>query len=211
MLAGRRAAAGTAAGTSSAAAGTSAVSGAPRSGAGAALADDTGEGSDVVVGTDSVAVGSDCQDTVAGSPLGQTVSPPVFVITTVRCSGVGCGAGCGAASGSALGGTESDGGGESVSVGGASSTTGGGGGDGGGVVTTGGGDVGAGAAGSATSCCCCPPLLTIVVVLSPVVGGGCCSVEEGCSFAQASLELRTKAKRHKTSATTRARGLRSCR
>jgi hypothetical protein len=141
MLAGR--AAGTAAGISSAAAGTSAVSGEPRSGAEAALADDTGAGSDsiVVVGTDSVAVGSDCQDTVAGSP-------PVFVITTVRCSGVGCGVGCGAASGSALGGTESDGGGGgSVSVGGASSTTGGG-----GVVTTGGGDVGAGA-GSATSCC----------------------------------------------------------
>ena len=214
MLAGR-AAAGTAAGTLSAAAGTSAVSEEPRSGAGAALADDTGADSDGVVvgtdsvGTDSVAVGSDCQDTVAGSPLGQTVSPPVFVITTVRCSGVGCGAGCGAASGSALGGTESvGGGGGSVSVGGASSTTGGG----DGVVTTGGGDVGAGAAGSATSCCCCPPLLTIVVVLSPVVGGGCCSVEEGCSFAQASVELRTtKAKRHKTRATTRARGLRSCR
>ena len=179
MLAGR-AAAGTAAGTPSAAAGTSAVSGEPRS--------------------DSVAVGSDCQDTVSGSP-------PVFVITTVCCSGVGCGVGWGAASGSALGGTESvGGGGGSVSVGGASSTTGGG------VVTTGGGDVGAGAAGSATSCCCCPPLLTIVVVLSPVVGGGCCSVEEGCSFAQASVELRTtKAKRHKTRATTRARGLRSCR
>jgi hypothetical protein len=211
MLAGR-AAAGTAAGTLSAAAGSSAVSGEPRSGAGAALADDTGAGSDgvadgvVVVGTDSVAVGSDCQDTVAGSPLGQTVSPPVFVfvVTTVRCSGVGCGIACGAASGSALGGAESDGGGGgSVSVGGASSTTGGG-----GVVTTAGGGVGAGA-GSATSCCCCPPLT--IVVLSPVVGGGCCSVEEGCSFAQASLELRTKAKRHKTSATTRARGLRSCR
>src|SRR5215210_8123411 len=132
MLAGR-AAAGTAAGISSAVAGTSSVSGEPRSGAGAALADDTGAGSDgvvVVVGadsvrTDSVAVGSDCQDTIAGSP-------PVFVITTVRCSG--CGVGCGAASGSALGGTESDGGGGSVSVGGASTTT-----NGGGVVTTGGG------------------------------------------------------------------------
>ena len=204
MLAGR-AAAGTAAGISSAVAGTSSVSGEPRSGAGAALADDTGAGSDgvvVVVGadsvrTDSVAVGSDCQDTIAGSP-------PVFVITTVRCSG--CGVGCGAASGSALGGTESDGGGGgSVSVGGASTTTTGG----GGVVTTGGGGaVGAVGAGSAT---CCPPL-TIVVVLSPlVVGGGCCSVEEGCSFAHAALELSTKATRHKTRATTRARGLRSCR
>src|SRR5829696_3296494 len=204
MLAGR-AAAGAAAGTPSAAAGSSAVSGEPRSGAGAALADDTGEGSGVVVGTDSVAVGSDCQDIVAGSPLGQTVSPPVFVITTVCCTGVGCGigVGCGAASGSALGGTESDGGGGRVSsVGGGSTTTGGG------VVTTGGGDVGAGVgAGSAT---CFPPV-TIVWLSPTVVGGGCCSVEEGCSFAQASLELRTKANRHKTSAPTRARGLRSCR
>ena len=204
MLAGR-AAAGTAAEISSAAAGASAVSGEPRSGAGAALADERGAGSDgvvVVVGTDSVEVGSVCQDTVAGSPLGQTVSPPVFVITTVCCSRVGCGVGWGAASGSALGGTESVGGGGSVSVGGGSTTTGGG------VASTGGGDVGAGA-GSATSCCC-PPLT--IVVLCPVVGGGCCSVEEGCSFAQASLELRTtKAKRHKTRATTRARGLRSCR
>jgi hypothetical protein len=203
MLAGR--AAGTGAGTSSAAAaapGISSLSGEPRSGVGAALADETGAGSDgvvvVVVGTDSVGVGSDCQDTVAGSALGQTVSPPVAVITTVRCSGVGCGVGCGAASGSALGGTESDGaGGGSVSVGGGSTTTGGG------VVTTG-GDVGAGA-GSAI---CCP---FTIVVLSPVVGGGCCSVEEGCSAAQASLELRTKAKRHKTSATTRARSLQPCR
>ena len=143
MLAGRAAA-----GTPSAAAGTSAVSGEPRSGAGAALADDTGAGSDgavVVEGADSVGVGSDCQDIVADSPLGQTVSPPVFVITTVRCSGVGCGVGWG----SALGSTESiGGGGGSVSVGGASSTTGGG-----GVVTTGGGAVGAVGAGSATSCC----------------------------------------------------------
>src|SRR5215207_5039943 len=147
MLAGR-AAAGTAAEISSAAAGASAVSGEPRSGAGAALADERGAGSDgvvVVVGTDSVEVGSVCQDTVAGSPLGQTVSPPEvvvvpeFVITTVCCTGVGCGVGCGAASGSALGGTESDGGGGRVSsVGGGSTTTGGG------VVTTGGGDVGAG-------------------------------------------------------------------
>jgi hypothetical protein len=198
---------GRAAGISSAAAGTSAVSGEPRSDAGAALADEMGAGSDgvvvVVAGTDSsVAVGSDCQYTVSGWALGQTVSPPVFVTTTVRCSGVGCGVGCGAASGSVLGGTESVGGGGSVSVGGGSTTTGGG-----GVVTTGGGDVGAGA-GSATSCS--PPLT--IVVLSPVVGSGCCSAEEGCSFAQASLELRTtKAKRHKTSATTRARGLRSCR
>jgi hypothetical protein len=215
MLAGR------AAGTPCAAAGASAVSGEPRSGAGAALADETGAGSDgvvvvdgVVVGTDSVGVGSDCLDTVAGvgtdsvgvgsdcpdtvagaplgSPLGKTVSPPVVGITTVRCSGVGCGAG----SGSALGGTESDGGGGgSVSVGGGSTATGGG------VVTTGGGDVGAGA-GSAT---CIPPLT--IGVLSPLAGGCCCSVEEGCSFAQASAELRTKAKRHKTSPTTRARGL----
>jgi hypothetical protein len=184
MLAGR------AAGISSAAAGTSAVSGEPRSDAGAALADEMGAGSDgvvvvvVVAGTDSsVAVGSDCQYTVSGWALGQTVSPPVFVTTTVRCSGVGCGVGCGAASGSVLGGTESVGGGGSVSVGGGSTTTG------------------------ATSCS--PPLT--IVVLSPVVGSGCCSAEEGCSFAQASLELRTKANRHKTSATTRARGLRSCR
>jgi hypothetical protein len=67
-------------------------------------------------------------------------------------------------------------------------------------VTTG-GNVGAGA-GSAT---CFPPLT--IGVLSPLVGG-CCPVEEGCSFAQASVELRkTKAKRHKTSPTTRARGL----
>jgi hypothetical protein len=213
MLAGR------AAGTPSAAAGASAVSGEPRSGAGAALAEETGAGSDGVVvdgvvvvvvgldsvGLDSVGVGSDFQDTIAGSPLGKTVSPPVVGITTVRCSGVGCGVGCGAGSGSALGGTgsdlggtESDGGGGSVSVGGGSTATGGG------VVTIGGGDVGAGA-GSAT---CFPPLT--IGVLSPVVGG-CCSVEEGCSFAQASVELRTKAKRHKTSPTTRARGLRVCR
>jgi hypothetical protein len=212
MLAGR------AAGTPSAAAGASAVSGEPRSGAGVALADETGAGSDgvvvdgvvvVVAGTDSVGVDSDFQDTIAGSPLGlalgKTVSPPVVGITTVRCSGVGCGfacgAGCGAGSGSALGGPESDGGGGGgVSVGGGSTATGGG------VVTTGGGDVGAGA-GSAT---CFPPFT--IGVLSPVVGGGCCPVEEGCSFAQASVELRTtKAKRHKTSPTTRARGLRVCR
>ena len=193
MLAGR------AAGTPLAAAGASAVSGEPRPGAGAALADETGAGSDgvvvdgvVVAGTDSVGVGSDFQETVAGSPLGssalgKTVSPPVV--------GVGCGAG----SGSALGGTESDGGGGgSVSVGGGSTATGGG------VVTTG-GDVGAGA-GSAT---CFPPFT--IGVLFPVVSG-CCPVEEGCSFAQASVELRTtKAKRHKTSPTTRARGLRVCR
>jgi hypothetical protein len=206
MLAGR------AAGTPSAAAGASAVSGEPRSGAGAALADETGAGSDgvvvdgvvvdgvvvVVAGTDSVGVGSDFQDTIAGSPLGETVSPPVVGITSVRCTGVGCGFGSGfgsgAGSGSALGGPESDGGGGGVSVGGGSTATGGG------VVTTGGGDVGAGA-GSAT---CFPPFT--IGVLSPVVGGGC-PVEEGCSFAQASVELRTKAKRHKTSPTTRARGL----
>jgi hypothetical protein len=191
-------------GTSSAAAGACSVSGEPSSGAGAALAEERGAGSDgVVVGTDSVEVGSDCQNTVAGSPLGQTVSPPEFVITTVCCTGVGCGVGCGAASGSALGGTESDGGGGgSVSVGGGSTTTGGG-----GVVPTG-GDVGAGVGvGSAT---CFPPV-TIAWLSPVVVGGGCCSVEEGCSFAQASLELRTKANRHKISATTRARGLRSCR
>ena len=204
MLDGR--AAGTAEGISSAAAavaGTPSVSGEPRSGAGAALADEMDAGSDgVVVGTDStVEVGSDCQNTVPGSPLGQTVSLPVVVISvvviiTVRCSDIGCGAGCGADWGSALGGTESDGGGGgSVSVRDVSTT--------GGVMTTG-GDVGAGA-GSAT---CCP--LTIVV-LSPVVGC-CCSVEEGCSAAQASLELRTtKAKRHKTSATIRPRGLQPCR
>lgn len=199
MLAGR--AAGTAAGISSAtaaAAGTSSVSGDPRSGAGAALTGDTGAGSDgVVVGTDSsVGVGSDCQNTVAGSPLGQTVSLPVVVIpevviTTVRCSGAGCGNGWG----SALGGTESDGGGGgSVSVGDVSTTSG--------VVTTG-GDVGA-SAGSAT---CCP---FTIVVLSPIVDC-CCSVEEGCSAAQASLELRRKAKRHKTSAAIRATGLQPCR
>jgi hypothetical protein len=207
VLAGR--AAGTAAGISSAAAaaaGTSSVSGDPRSGAGAALTGDTGAGSDgVVVGTDSsVGVGSDCQNTIAGSLLGQTVSLPVLVIpevviTTVRCSGVGCGAGCGAGCGngwgSALGGTESDGGGGgSVSVGDVSTT--------GGVVTSG-GDVGA-SAGSAT---CCP---FTIVVLSPVVRC-CCSVEEGCSTAQASLELRRKAKRHKTSAAIRATGLQPCR
>jgi hypothetical protein len=185
---------GRAAGTPLAAAGASAVSGEPRPGAGAALADETGASSDgvvvdgvVVAGTDSVGVGSDFQDTVAGSPLGsalgKTVSLPVV--------GVGCGAG----SGTASGGTESDGGGGgSVSVGGGSTATGGG------VVTTG-GSVGAGA-GSAT---CFPPLT--IGVLSPLVGG-CCPVEEGCSFAQASVELRTtKAKRHKTSPTTRARGL----
>jgi hypothetical protein len=185
---------GRAAGTPLAAAGASAVSGEPRPGAGAALADETGASSDgvvvdgvVVAGTDSVGVGSDFQDTVAGSPLGsalgKTVSLPVV--------GVGRGAG----SGSALGGTESDEGGGSVSVGGGSTATGGG------VVTTGGGDVGAGA-GSAT---CFPPFT--IGVLFPVVSG-CCPVEEGCSFAQASVELRTtKAKRHKTSPTTRARGL----
>jgi hypothetical protein len=199
---------GRAAGTPLAAAGASAVSGEPRPGAGAALADETGASSDgvvvdgvVVAGTDSVGVGSDFQDTVAGSPLGsalgKTVSLPVV--------GVGRGAG----SGSALGGTESDEGGGSVSVGGGSTATGGGvvttggGGStatGGGVVTTG-GDVGAGA-GSAT---CFPPFT--IGVLFPVVSG-CFPVEEGCSFAQASVELRTtKAKRHKTSPTTRARGL----
>jgi hypothetical protein len=222
---------GRAAGTPLAAAGASAVSGEPRPGAGAALADETGASSDgvvvdgvVVAGTDSVGVGSDFQDTVAGSPLGsalgKTVSLPVVGVGrgagsgsalggTESDEGVGCGVGCGAGSGSALGGTESDGGGGSVSVGGGSTATGGGvvttggGGStatGGGVVTTG-GDVGAGA-GSAT---CFPPFT--IGVLFPVVSG-CCPVEEGCSFAQASVELRTtKAKRHKTSPTTRARGL----
>ena len=201
MLAGR--AAGTSAGISSAAAavaGTPSVSGEPRSGAGAALADDTGAGSDgLVVGTDSsVEVGSDCQNTVPGSPLGQTVSLPVVVIpvvviTTVRCGDIGCGAGCGIDWGSALGGTEPDGGGGgSVSVRDVSTT--------GGVVTSG-CDVGAGSA----TCC-----LFTIVVLSPVVDC-CCSVEEGCSAAQASLELRTKAKRHKTSAAIRASGLQPCR
>ena len=114
----------------------------------------------------------------------QQVSPPVVVIntvlTTVRCSGVGCGAG----SGSALGGTESAGGGGSFSTGYVSTA--------GMLLTI--GDVGAGA----SSVTCFP--LTIIV-LSTV---GCC-VEEGCSFAQASLELRTKTKRHKTSAMSRAR------
>jgi hypothetical protein len=196
-------AAGIAAGTASAAAGVSSISGEPRSVAGAALADDTGAGSDGVVGvvgvvgTDSVGVGSDCQDIVAGLPLGQTASLPVVVINIVRCSGVGCGVGCGAGSGSASGGTESDGGGGGrVSIGGGSTTTGG-------VVTTG-DDVVGGGAGSAT---CFPPLT--IVLLSPV--SCCCSDDEGRSFAQASLELRIEAKRHKTSATTRARGLRSCR
>ena len=194
-----------------AATGASAVSGEPRSGAGAALADETGAGSDgvvvVVVGTDSVEVVSDCQDTVAGSPLSHTVSPPEvvvpeFVITTVCCTGVGCGVGCGVGSGSALGSTKSDGGGGMVSSAGGGSTT-----TSGGCVVTTGGDVGAGVGvGSAT---CFPPLT--IVWFSPVVGWGG-SVEEGCSFAQASLELRTtKAKRHKTSATTRARCFQPCR
>jgi len=169
---------------------------------GAALADDTVAVLDgVVVGADSVGAGSDawacwggeaCWGGDAGSALGPTVSPPVVVINTVltivRCSGVGCGAG----SGSALGGTESARGG--AARGGGSFSTG--------DVSTDGmlltiGDVGAGAS-SAT----CFPLP--IIVLSTV---GCC-VEEGCSFAQASLELRTKAKRHKTSATSRARGFR---
>jgi hypothetical protein len=196
MLAGR--AAGPSAGTCSAAAGRS-VSGEPRWGVGAALTD-TGAGPDGVV--DGVLVGgagSDCWSADAGSTLGPTVSLPVVVTITVLCSGVGCAAG----SGSALGRielteltelTELDGGCGSVSFGGVST---------GGVVLTGGG-IGRGV-GVAT----CVPLT--IIVLSPVVGC-CCSVEEACSFAQASLELRTtKAKRHKTSAITRARGLRSCR
>ena len=54
--------------------------------------------------------------------------------------------------------------------------------------------------GSAT----CFPLT--IVVRFPM--GCCCSVEEGCPFAQASLELRTKTKRHKTSAKSRVRGFR---
>ncbi len=194
MLAGTGAGVPTAgAGASSAAAGTT-VSGEPGPVVGAALAG-TGPDSDgVVVGTDSVGVGSDCQDADPSSAaLGQTVSPPVVVIPTVRCSGVGCGVGCGAGSGSALGGAGSDGGG-SVSVGGVSI--------GGGVLT--GGVVGAGV-GSAAGF---PPLT--IVVLSPVVGCGC-SAEEGCSFAQTSLELRIEAKKHKTSATSRARGLQLCR
>ena len=165
---------------------------------GAALTD-TGAGSDGVV-VDGVLVGgagSDCWSADAGSTLGTTVSLPVVVTTTVLCSGVGCAAGCAAGSGSALGRTELtqlDGGCGGVSVGGVST---------GGVVLTGGG------IGIVVGVATCVPLT--IIVLSPVVGGGCCSVEEGCSAAQASLELRTKAKRHKTSATTRARGLRSCR
>jgi hypothetical protein len=89
--------------------------------------------------------------------------------------------------------TELDGGCGSVSVGGVST--------GGvvlGVVLTGGG-IGIGV-GVAT----CVPLT--IIVLSPAG----CSVEEGCSFAQASVELRTKANRHKISATVRARGLQPC-
>ncbi len=120
-------------------------------GVGVALAA-TGAGSDSgvggVVGEDSVEVVSVCQYVDTGSVLGPAGSPSVVVITTVRCSGVGCGAG----SGSALGGTGSEGGG-SVSVEGVST---------GGVVLTG-GAVGV-VAGSAT----CFPLT--IVVLSPVSG-----------------------------------------
>ena len=54
--------------------------------------------------------------------------------------------------------------------------------------------------GSAT----CFPLAIVV----RFTVGCCCSAEEGCPFAQASLELRTKTKRHKTSAKSRVRGFR---
>jgi hypothetical protein len=170
---------------------------------GAALADDTEAVLDgVVVGADSVGAGSDawacwggeaCWGGDAGLALGPTVSPPVVVIntvlTTVRCSGVGCGAG----SGSALGGTESARGGGSFSTGDVSTA---------GMLLTIGDVVTIGDVGAGASSVTCFPLT--IIVLSTV---GCC-VEEGCSFAQASLELRTKAKRHKTSATSRARGFR---
>jgi len=134
-----------------------------------------------VVGVGSDFWGADACSALIGGP---TVSPPVVVTTTVRCSDVGCGAG----SGSGLAGTKSAGGRVSLSIEDVST--------GGVLVTTG---VGVGA-GSAT----CVPLT--MVVLSPL--GCCCSLEEGCSFAQASLAAKTKAKRHKTSATSRARGCR---
>jgi hypothetical protein len=202
MLAGT--AAGAAVGTCSATAGTS-VSGAPRSVVEAALAG-TGPDSDgivvetdSVVGTDSVRVGSDFQDGDTSSSLGPTLSlsPPVVCITTGRCTGVGCGGGCTAGSDFALDGNGSDGDGVTVSVGGVST---------GGVVLTG-GAVGVGVGSSATGF----PLP--IVVFSPVgcPGGESCSFEEGCSFAQASLAARTKAERHKTSTTNRARDLRLCR
>jgi len=193
------------AGTSSAAAGIP-VPGDPRSVVGAALAG-TGLDSDgvVVVETgsvvepDSAGVGSDRQDAHPGSSLGPTLllSPSVVGIGTVGCAGVGCGAGLGAGSGSALigvgaVGSGSEGGGGSVPVGGVSI--------GGGVLTGGtGGVVGGGVgAGSKTGF----PL--------PIGGPSHfgCSLGAGCSFAQASLELRIETERHKTSATSRARDLR---
>jgi hypothetical protein len=214
MLAGTAAGvptAGAGAGTSPAAAGIP-VWGEPRSVVGVALAG-TGPDSDgVVVETgsvvepDSVGVGSGRQDAHPGSSLGPTLSPPVVGIVTGRCAGVGCGAGSGSAVvgagsvgagsvGAGSVGAGSEGGGGSVPVGGGST--------GGGVLTGGAvGVVGVGV-GSPTTGFPLP-----IVGFSPVGGPG----EEGCSFAQASLAARTKAARHKTSTTSRARGLlRLCR
>jgi hypothetical protein len=221
MLAGTAAGvptAGAGAGTSPAAAGIP-VWGEPRSVVGVAPAG-TGPDSDgVVVETgsvvepDSVGVGSDRQDAHPGSSLGPTLSPLGVGIVAGRCAGVGCGAGsvgagsvgAGSVGAGSVGagsvGAGSEGGGGSVPVGGVSI--------GGGVLTGGAvGVVGVGVGLSTTTF----PLP--IVGFSPVGGPGeeGCFFDEGCSFAQASLAARTKAERHKTSTTSRARGLlRLCR
>jgi hypothetical protein len=206
MLAGTAAGvptAGAGAGTSPAAAGIP-VWGEPRSVVGVAPAG-TGPDSDgVVVETgsvvepDSVGVGSDRQDAHPGSSLGPTLSPLGVGIVAGRCAGagsVGAGSvGAGSVGAGSVGagsvGAGSEGGGGSVPVGGVSI--------GGGVLTGGAvGVVGVGVGLSTTSF----PLP--IFGFSPVGGPG----EEGCSFAQASLAARTKAERHKTSTTSRARGL----
>ena len=211
MLAGTAAGvptAGAGAGTSPAAAGIP-VWGEPRSVVGVALAGPGPNSDGVVVETgsvvepDSVGVGSDRQDAHPGSSLGPTLSPLGVGIVAGRCAGVGCGAGSvGAGSvGAGSVGAGSEGGGGSVPVGGVSI--------GGGVLTGGAvGVVGVGVGLSTTTF----PLP--IVGFSPVGGPGeeGCFFDEGCSFAQASLAARTKAERHKTSTTSRARGLlRLCR
>src|SRR5215218_532159 len=141
-----------------------------------------------------------------------------------------CGAGCSAGSGLGVEGAGSSGGDEGFSAGGGVSVSllGGGGAFSTGSVWTGGVTAGCpwnagGATGGVTDGVGVPltgsatlplplpwPLAWPLGVFLPSAGP-CWAAGEGCSFAQASLAARTKAERHKTSTTSRARDLRLCR
>jgi hypothetical protein len=118
----------------------------------------------------------------------------------------GRGAGCGATtSGSGVDGTGSIGGVEGSSAGGVSFLGGGGAGSAAGGFSTGGATTG-GATGGVTGGVVAPgtgsatwPLIIVVLSTVPCSGGW-----EGCSAAQAALVARTKAARHKASATAGA-------